>query len=585
MALTNPVNLYGELSSVCACTPDVGGTWSLTSAPAVPTFSLCVNKNGAGFSNESITALPHNMGGGSEEDIVIDFTGASCGGSNANDGVYVFVYTVGEGACQSSATVTVTLIDNEVSINRYDEACVYHLDIVNPSTPTNISKKIATYNKVAPDIFLTNEWITPRLSYQARVTRTDLENCIGPNSVTMYTSNATVGESHTAYTADKPAGVSSVGVDGPYVTQSFQIDGLSFSAGGYIKTIKLYIGGSPVTVDLSSIPYTTTISQFAIDLQAGIVTAMNAVTGSNTFYDCTVGLAGGTNIKFTYMCAHNVTGWCGINKADTEVKVCLSGGCTGDTCGVSGITCLYPSVTQSATGKFQRSTGVLYTTPCGDDLSIFFELCPNRQADIEFFDLSGCDYNTLALVNANGRGYYTNAGEGTNTQYKICQTQSLSADSSSTSCSGATYSWSPSGSGDTIVADSNVAYTVTADCQGCLDTSPEYCFPTADDIDANVVICKDTPNNNVTGVAMAVVNSNCSAGTIDYASVQFLDVDNFITPTYSGPSSVDLAIPADEMPSFYYMVYQVPDSLGRKSNFAIFSVRLFRSSQCCDTLL
>ena len=575
MPLINPVNLFDALDG----TPQAGGSWKLFSASSWD-GNLCTSADGFGYTNQAITPNVTLLAGGNDV-VYVDFTGVSCGVSAEGDGTYVFHYTVGNGSCTATSVLTIDVIDNVVTIARYDEACVYHLDIVNPSTPTNISKKSASYNRVAPDIFLTNEWITPRLSYQARVTRTDLENCSAPNSVTMYTSNATVGSSKASWGAGKPASASFSAPDGPYVTHSFEVNTSGWSAGtSYIHSIKLYIGGSPVTIDLSYAVFTST-AQLVTDLQAGIVAAMNAVTGDNTYYNCTIGLAAGTNIKFTYQCAHNVTGWCGINKADVEVKVCLGGGCTGDTCGLGGLTCLTPSVTQAATGTFSRSIGGIYTTPCGDDLTLDFSLCPNRN-DIEFFDLSGCDYNTLSLVDPNGRGYYTGAGEGINTQYKICQTQALSANSSN--CASPSYSWSPSGSGETIIADPDTPYVVTADCEECLDSSTEYCFPLANDIDSNVLICKE-PSANDTTVAINTENSGCSAGTIDYSSIQFLDVDTFITPTYSGPSDVDLAIPADPMPSYYFMVYQLQDSLGRKSNFAVFSVRLFRSTGCCNELL
>lgn len=575
MPLINPVNLFDALDG----TPQAGGSWKLFSASSWD-GNLCTSADGFGYTNQAITPNVTLLAGGNDV-VYVDFTGVSCGVSAEGDGTYVFHYTVGNGSCTATSVLTIDVIDNVVTIARYDEACVYHLDIVNPSTPTNISKKSASYNRVAPDIFLTNEWITPRLSYQARVTRTDLENCIAPNSVTMYTSNNTIGQLGTTFAANKPSGQSSATVDGPNVNHSISIDTSSWSSGAFIQSIKFYIGGAPVSVDFSYAVFASAPIAYAEDLQDGLIDAMVAVTGDNGLFNGSVTYGGGDLIKITMMCAHNVTGWCGINKDDVEVRLCLSGSCMGETCGVDGITCVYPEVQQSTGGLFTRFIGGLYTTPCGEDLSLDLSLCPNRN-DIEFFDLSGCNYNTLALQDANGRGYYTASGEGFADAYKICQTQALSADSSN--CPSPSYSWSPSGAGETIFADPDTPYVVTADCEECLDSSPEYCFPLANAIDANVLVCKE-PSVNDTTVAMDVENSGCSAGTIDYSSVQFFDVDTFITPTYSGPSDIDLAIPADPVPSFYFMVYQVPDSLGRKSNFAVFSVRLFRSTGCCNELL
>ena len=137
MALANPVDLYAELSAACACTPDVGGTWAITSAPLTPTFNLCVDVNGAGFGNESVVSLPHNIGGGSEEDIVIDFTGVSCGTPTDYDGEWVITYTVITAACTRTSTVTISVGGGtaQVTFERNPEICWYEIYSENPDTP------------------------------------------------------------------------------------------------------------------------------------------------------------------------------------------------------------------------------------------------------------------------------------------------------------------------------------------------------------------------------------------------------------------------------------------------------------------
>lgn len=577
MAFTNPVALYTEHNALNGGTLPAGGTWKLDSASPYD-GNLCTSADGVTFANQSITVGVTLLAGGASNPRV-DFTGVACGVSAESDGVFVFRYTVTNGDCTASSTLTVTTINNVVTISRENDACSYHLDIVNPSTPLNITHKDGSYNKVAPNVFLTNEYVSARIQYQARVTRQSLENCSEGASVsTVFSANGTLGQSHAAWTALKPGGASFYGMSSPHIQHSVLLDVSGWVTGvSYISGLKTSAG----YVDLSSVLYTGTAGSFATALNAAIEGPMTALAGSNTLYNCIVGLAAGANIKFTFDCAHNVTNWVGIDKTDVEFQICLGGGCSGGTCGMNGITCITPAVTQAGSGAFGAVLSDVYETPCGDSLSIYFTLCPNRN-DIEYFDLASSNFNTYALVDANGRGYNTAAAEGTNTQYAICQTIELTANT--TDCPSPSYEWSNMETTQVIEADTDVGYTVTTDCEGCEDTSSEYCITQLNDVDAGFLICKDSGDNNVT-IAMSASNSSCTSGTKDYSAVEFFDTPNICTPAYSSPQSVLVGIPTDVMPGTYFIVHRIEDSLGRKSNYAIMSITLFRSSGCCNALL
>lgn len=580
MPFPNPVNLYASLNG----TPQTGGKWKLVSATTWD-GNLCTSSDGFSYSNQSITLNSTYLAGGSYL-VYVDFSGIACGVSKEGDGTYVFSYTVGSGSCTATSMLTIDVVDNVVTIGRTAAVCSYFCDAVNPSTPTNVGKNDPTYNRVAPAVFLQNQYITPRVQYQARVTRSDLEDCISPGYAVAYYQNGILGLSQAAFAAAKGSGYV-YGIEAPHVDHYIELNLADWDTNSYVSSIKLYIAGSPVYLDVSYATYSPgSMNAFVTALNAGLAAAMTAITGDNGLYNASfnnTSLFGGDDtLRFTTTCAHNVTGWCGINKSDVEVHVCAGGGCTGDTCGVNGITCVYPSVEQEAAGLFSYYEAGIYTTPCGDDLDIYFNLCPNR-SDIELFNLSGCNYNTLAITNVNGRGYDTSVSEGGGPAYSICETISLYADSSD--CADPSYEWSPSGTGDTLSpASPDVPYTVTADCEGCEDTSEEFCYPEADDMPVNLALCKEVSVNDIP-TSISASNSNCSAGTVDYSSVDFYDVPSIITPSYVSGSNIELAIPADPMPGRYFLAYRVQDSLGRWSNYASLEVNLNRSADCCNELL
>lgn len=397
MALANPVDLYAELSTACGCTPDVGGTWTITSAPLTPSFDLCTDINGAGFSTETVASLPYDLGGGSEEDIVIDFTGASCTPDDYS-GEWVITYTVVNGVCETTSTATISVGGGtaEVTFERTPEICWYEKYSENPDTPLSKTGK-----------FLMNvDYLTPSFSLRYKTVRKDFDNC----QLSITTLDNTLESNIMDFTiADVPTASfheSFPTSPGFFLQHTVSIDTTGWVDNALIETFTVYDsagGGTDIDLDLSAVTYLAGFQGLlASDLTNEIETqllASGAVHGNAWFK--VEGTNGVEGITITFICANNTSTWWGIKKGDWEVTYRASPGgplqvntfCTFSQDVQYNAPSLYSEYGVTNCDCYQNST------TCG--IAVICFICvgedgiPNSDANI--YNLTSCDYDSLVL--------------------------------------------------------------------------------------------------------------------------------------------------------------------------------------------
>lgn len=323
MAFSNPVDLFAELSDNCVCSPDTGGTWAIVSAPLSPTFNICIN-DGGGFANESVTSLPHNLGGGNNEYIVIDFTGVECATPTDYSGEWVLTYTVETPGCIRSSTLTITVGGGtaEVTFERSPEICWYEIYTENPDTP---GSKVAKLQ-------MNFDYMTPNFSLRHKVERKQFDGCALAVTTLENTLHSNIFDFTTAEvpTTTFHEGWGFLG-PGIYLYHAVTIDTSAWSDGAEIQSFTVYDSagaGTDYDLDLTGAIFIPGDEyNYADDLEVELNSQLLAAgcTLGNAWLEVT-GIAN-TSVTISFLCANNSTDWWGIDKNDWEVQyIAISGG-------------------------------------------------------------------------------------------------------------------------------------------------------------------------------------------------------------------------------------------------------------------
>ena len=578
MMMNNPVDLFAEYAALNSgfCTVEPGGYFAYLTNSGSDPLTLCVSADGISFSTQVLSINEPIVNVGTPTPF-IDFSGAACMGGGAFGGTFVvFTYNLpaADGCIAQSKAFTVWLVNNSVYLVREDDACMYELWGVSPADGSDI----------IPDITMPSEWITPKMDVQVQVERRDVEpllnECLGPATIA-YDSLEYIGTPVAAYTG--PYGT----VQGPIVTHTISTDTLQTTGiqiGGYIDYITIAglgsVGMSGLIRNGVDHPHTTAGAQAYASYLSG---ALQTTLGMGNNFRIRIVNSGIYGFKIEATCANSV-GWYGLDKTSCTLSWCNAGGCPTPNAYRTSTT-----VTQTVGGDFSKNFPDVFD-PCDKSLGMWVQSCPLR-ADLEIFDLAGCNYNTLSLQNESGRRYYIfdyhNAlGEGVGRQC-ICQTTTIEIQGSgcATPPGPAVFTWQGGGTNPKEFSPKDQD-TAESDCGGCV-AEVTYCLPEARDgghAGTAGLLCQTAMSSTLIQSITSLIedcNGN-SGGAMTLTSLSVHDVPAAFTSCTPAPGAKTITSvhPADILPRTYYYAYKYTTTLLPFSNYGLIRVNILPGN-CC----
>lgn len=574
--MVNPLNLFDEFDDLNGGGTPTGGTWYLTSHPSgAPTLSLCIScDSGATWALTVITVGAPGVGtpicSVGNHTPLIDINGdvGGCAPLAYPDGAYVFTYKPPNNApCVSlTATLTVNVYTLGISLSRTSEACVYEAYAENPFVGGD----------TVPDILMPTDFITPYFLFDLNVDKRSIENC-GSNS-TVQTDVEYIGTSLIDYGNGDS-------ISGPKLIYRIETPTSAFSpaGGGYITALRLGLSGD---INLSSIVRGSgeSIHLFASRIAndpGGLFDQLDTLVGAD-HYEASVVAVTPNGIRFSFTCA-NSGSWEGIDKTDGYLEWCAAGGCPP--AGLVSTT----AVTEVVSGDFTKVFPSMYTTPCGDDLSVIIGACPNR-SELEIYDLAACNFGTLSLINEAGRRYhvYDNGSDAEGGfRQNICNGVEITI--SASNCPGpigpATYDWSSGSTDNPKLFDPLEEDNAQATCGECM-ISEGYCYPLAgktghDGLATGISCAVGASASHI--ISLGSVVENCDGDTITMNQLTVHDVPAAFTSSTpdAGTQRITNTVPADVLPRTYYVAYRYREAGDEWSNYELVRTNVLKGD-CCS---
>lgn len=578
MNLSSPFNLYdaiNELSENDYCHPlttDGYWTWDSSSPPLSP-IRLCVSSDGVSYSVQSYTGGQTIAGG--VHNPWIDLSGDECGCNPLLSKPSTFLkfnYNIAATPeCPAQwRQLRVDIVNSSVTVRRIDacndpansEANLYELYGVNP----------ITLGDTAPNVYMQNEWITPTWDIRLFVDRRNLEGCTANATVSDIIHN--LGTPISAYSPPSGGLGSSFG---PKLTHRITA---TIPVGACVKSIK--VAGTTYGINQVRPASPGGSVWAATTLWAAIDGALPGSHGDE--YAFAVYFVGGNTFHIDFLCANSAS-WIGWDKADANIIV-AAGGC-------GGAESTYNTVVQIMGGEFMRTFSDYYALPCGGNLAVITDLCPNRN-ESEIINAPSSNYNSIVLQNTSGRRYYIYdgkepGGEVTTGRVAICQEVNVRIIplGCSTPPGPADLYWQVAGAENPKAFDPLEEDVAVSDCGGCI-SEYEFCYPEARDAGhsgAGDGLSCNTGSPTVYEYGVTNDIDKCGGGAVVMPAdgLAVYDVPSAFSSCVPNPAThrITSTIPANSLPRTYYVAWRFKDNVNFQwSNFALKRFNYLKGN-CC----
>lgn len=417
MPLPTPIfNIFDEFEALN--TPnalDTGGEWKLISAPTNP-VDICVKDTV--WETKNLNAGDIIYPG--VHSVLIDFTGASCAGSPAPDGIYVFEYYIPGGQCPSTSQFSMEVIDGNftVLIDRTPDVCLIEMYSENPDTAGSKRAKVQ---------LLDPNKMCAKFSVRYLVKRYNLDGCSSP-ATTLHNNVKTYGDYDISAT-NLPNALGNTNpwyigspifgnLPGLFMMHKYVIQVGGWNVGDYIESIKVgRASGFPNTheiLDLSTVvaigdlSVPTNLATFVSGLRSRIANRLTALGAGNTnaLFEVSDFYSGpNPEVHISFLCVHIPNDeWFGIDKNDWEVIFWVGGIQEIETTLIND----FVSVEQFCLNylnmfdEYNVENCKFYTSSSSCQVVVGNSICSTVYDDI--YNFANCNYDFLEIIsNVNAR--------------------------------------------------------------------------------------------------------------------------------------------------------------------------------------